>query len=706
MARKSKPKETAVKSKFPPTALEKLNSSGLTELDAKKLSIEYLPSSAVFALSDSFRVNDALKINYTPPVQKALKTNFYRLRYLSNTAPTKGFSAITSAKGYRYAQPPNSLPEAYYPSNTDWADILNNVDKPIIITEGEFKAAKACKEGFPTIGLGGVWNWRALAKGVEWLPSLDWVLWQTRNVYIIFDSDITQNENVQNALAKLIEALDERGAICWVVVLPCAEDGSKMGLDDFLCQKVKDNAAELKTLLAKAGNFGLSKKLWALNEKYLCVGALGCVVSLKDPSMKFTINNFKALIATEKYTYPITVEDKNGELQTKYKTTPVGLEWLQWPLRNYVDKFVYAPGKGKYKTLENGVRTYNLWRGWGVPQQKGNVKPFLNLVNHIFKGAEKEHIDWFLQWCAYPIQNPGAKLYTTVILHGLEHGTGKSLIGELLTDLYGEHGTAIAPTDFFKTHNGWAECKQFIFIEEADSSNKRALNQFLKRILTQKTVRVNQKYIPDYPVDDCMNYFFCANPPDTFYIEDNDRRFFIHEITVGPRPLEFYEEIRRWRENGGLSHLLDFFMTLDLSNFSPRAAAPRTAARTKMIQLGYTDLEEWVRDLLADPDAILKKSHLKNTDKIDIYTAKDLYLAFDPEQNSKDMSPTDLARALANAGAQLANRNKKVHIKGEIPKRYWIVRNVDKWKDCEHPEILKHLEGAEQNPKKTTKKKY
>lgn len=105
-------------------------------------------------------------------------------------------------------------------------------DKPIFITEGEKKAAKATLEGFPCIGLGGVWNFKDGDN--NFLPQLDQYIWHNRTSYITYDSDITQKHNVRHAELRLATELINRRARSYSVRLPNESDGSKNGLDDFL----------------------------------------------------------------------------------------------------------------------------------------------------------------------------------------------------------------------------------------------------------------------------------------------------------------------------------------------------------------------------------------------------------------------------------------------------------------------------------------
>ena len=53
-------------------------------------------------------------------------------------------------------------------------------------------------------------------------------------MFVAFDSDCMSKANVQDSLAALVMALEDRGASVKVIYLPDAADGSKQGIDDYL----------------------------------------------------------------------------------------------------------------------------------------------------------------------------------------------------------------------------------------------------------------------------------------------------------------------------------------------------------------------------------------------------------------------------------------------------------------------------------------
>lgn len=131
----------------------KLKSSGLSLEDAKELRISCLNGAQTQQLHTSFKALCSLKLEYLDHHGNPLPDwpgakPFYRLRYLETATD---FSSLAEKKPVRYVQEPNTAPVAYFPGNQDWADLVADTNHPLILTEGELKAAKACKKVFPLL---------------------------------------------------------------------------------------------------------------------------------------------------------------------------------------------------------------------------------------------------------------------------------------------------------------------------------------------------------------------------------------------------------------------------------------------------------------------------------------------------------------------------------------------------------------------------
>src|SRR5215213_8944312 len=106
---------------------------------------------------------------------------------------------------------------------------------PLLITEGAKTGDAATSQGIPTVMLAGVWMWCVpKVKPYRLKPCFDHVRLEGREVCVAFDSDCMSKAGVQDALAALVAALEDRCAAVKVIYLPDATDGSKQGIDDYL----------------------------------------------------------------------------------------------------------------------------------------------------------------------------------------------------------------------------------------------------------------------------------------------------------------------------------------------------------------------------------------------------------------------------------------------------------------------------------------
>jgi hypothetical protein len=622
--------------------------------------------------------------------------SFYRLRYLTTAEqdPTK-------PKQLKYVQPPNTQPHAYFPLNltgTSWSSLAKNATEPVIVTEGELKAAKACKEGFPTIGLGGVWSWRSSGVGVSFLPELEEFNWVKRNVYVVFDSDYKTNQNVLNALVAFSEQLVERGAFVHVISLPAEEVAGKVGLDDFLVLFGKGKFTEL---LRNAENIGLSRPLHQLNNKYVYIRNPGFIVNKKD----LTKVDPKTFTGHLESTLKHQVRSVKPTGEIKYSTASAAKSWLTWSLRSECSKLTYEPGKPQI--LENfdpdEPPLFNTWRGWGVEPKEGDVAPFLELLEHLFFAAEPGAKEWFLQWCAYPLQNPGVKLATAAVLYGVNQGTGKSTIGYTLGKIYGDNFTEIQQSHLFGKFNEWCEAKQLIMCDDITGSEKKGVGDFLKALITQEEVRINLKFINGFSIPSKVNFLFTSNHPDAFYLDRQDRRFFILEVVSPPKDPVWYSDYAKWLKNGGSSALFHYLLNLDTSTFNPQAPAFRTSAKLRMIEQNQSDLASWLGAIWDFdgylPDFLGSLGFPLEVRERQLFSSAELLKMYDRLEVKKvtakrvglELQKLNSRALLSNAAIATAPYKNSRHV---VQSRYYCINKLfmTKWCDATRADIKAHVE--------------
>ncbi len=132
-----------------PLAVQDLAKS---DLDPRDMNVRPLTGPERAATNCATRT-DGYVIPYYTPNGEPLP--FYRVKVLTPELEN----------GARYKQPRNTPNHIYFPPNfrqalQEWIKKHSDT-RVLIITEGEKKAAMACKYGFPTVALGGVDSWRS-----------------------------------------------------------------------------------------------------------------------------------------------------------------------------------------------------------------------------------------------------------------------------------------------------------------------------------------------------------------------------------------------------------------------------------------------------------------------------------------------------------------------------------------------------------------
>lgn len=643
---------------------ERLAESGLTRDDAKALGLE--PVDSAKSLHPSFDDRPAMVIRYRFPTADR-SPPFFRVRYLGPQPP--GFADQSDAKPRRYAQEPGTGSRAYFPAPVDWGAVFSDPSRPIVVTEGELKAASAAVRGYPTIGLGGVWNFRSAARGVAFLPELEAVPWRRRTAYLVFDSDLRTNPKVAAALNAFARELSDRGALPELVFLPELAEGRKTGLDDFL---VAAPPKALDALLADAAPVALAEPLFRLSDEVTYVRDPGLVV-VRATGQRVSPAAFTNHAYANRVAHDRVIGDDGS---VKLKPVSAAKAWLAWPPRAEVARLTYSPGQPA-EVEEDGETRHNLWPGWGVEPRKGDAKPFLRALEHVFAGAEPEAVRWFVRWLACPLQRPGTKMHSSVLLWSPTQGVGKSLFGYTMKRIYGRNFVEIGQDDLESSFTEWAENKQFVLGDEVTGSDQRRYADKLKKFITQETMRINVKMIPTYVVPDRVNYLFTSNHPDAFFLDDQDRRYFVHEVTSAPLPESFFEGYFRWLDDeGGAAALFRHLLDVDLGDFNPKGWAFRTAARDRMVDDGKSDVGAWVAALKRDPGGVLRVGEVALEG--DLFTARELFELYDPAGRTR-ATANGVARELRRAGFRQVLDGATFRGGDGRLDRFYAVRDRERW---------------------------
>lgn len=282
--------------------------SGLTELDMKSLGMRSLTPEEMNSI---FNIKAD---GYIIPYDK--KGEFCRAKILSKT------SLFGTPIKRKYTQKQGTKPRLYLPElgGIKWDEIEKDKKKDLFITEGEKKAAAACKAGYACIGLGGVYCFGNKESGL--LTDWDRFELADRNIYIIFDSDIVDKPQVRLAEYTLSIELTARGANVMRIRLPGGPGDLKCGLDDFLVEHgFPKNIKAAQTAFENLPR----EKIYSVYTDHLTESGNALRFAYKYQDNLRYLHELKTWV----YFNPDTglwVLDKNGEAMRRIKTLPHDLK--------------------------------------------------------------------------------------------------------------------------------------------------------------------------------------------------------------------------------------------------------------------------------------------------------------------------------------------------------------------------------------------
>lgn len=238
----------------------------------------------------------------------------------------------------------------------------------------------------------------------------------------------------------------------------------------------------------------------------------------------------------------------------------------------------------------------NLWAGWPTTPVAGKCEHLLDLLRHMCAGDSKPEAlyQWVLRWIAYPIQHPGAKMKTTLVIHGPQ-GTGKNMFFEALMAIYGRYGRVIDQSAIEDKFNDWASRKLFLIADEVVArSDLYHVKNKLKAFITGEWIRINPKNMSAYDERNHVNMVFLSNEAMPVVLEDDDRR---HAVIWTPEKLshEFYRAVLGELADGGAAALHDYLLHLDLGDFTEGTLPPMTDAKRELIDLSKDSPSRFVQ---------------------------------------------------------------------------------------------------------------
>lgn len=210
------------------------------------------------------------------------------------------------------------------------------------------------------------------------------------------------------------------------------------------------------------------------------------------------------------------------------------------------------------------------------------------LVEHIFNlcGEDQALFDWVIRWLAVPLQRPGAKMRTALVLHGRTEGTGKTKLGQIMRAIYGKYAVSVGQPELQRDFNDWMSAKLLILCEEVVSRADRAHHQgMLQNLITNDRVQINTKNMPIREEANHANFVFFSNVQIPMLLNKKDRRYTVIRVER-EHPPAYFAAIDEQLYNGGAEAFYQYLMDLDLDGFNEYTRPYENPDRMHLITLG------------------------------------------------------------------------------------------------------------------------
>jgi len=572
--------------------LQELQKRQFTDHDAKHCGLDLLtPDETQSLLGHTYEY--AIKIPYFDV--NGIETDFCRVKIL-----------MPKSKSYRYSQRSNSGSQIYFTRDSIWQTAVNDVNIPIIITEGELKAFTITKhlknDVYAVLGLAGVTSWSDKS-GLPMHKDLMQIRWKAkgpmgtstaREVYIIFDYDGKEangepNAQVQQAESRLAITLAGLGAnVHMCRVGRNQQIGIKYAIDDHL------NGGGLLVDVLESGDtfkFAQNSRDMHLYRAKTQWGIYNGEWVRLDDGKRFSGGKIAVELANQHWVEQVIVNN-----QPRDKEKLLYVEYARWSKRLSLN------GLGMYPQYQGQMITpdgkYNYMKDWTHQPIPGAVDVWLEWCKYFFQDAP-EFEDFFHNWVANIIQFPWRRNNTAIQIISDVQGIGKSFTNGWIAKMIGDMALSIGPDQIFHKFNSHISKKIFLAVDEP-SSDKDDHSNKLKDLITGDAIAEEGKGIDVVMIDNYVNYAFTTNKAFVTRVSEGSRR----EAIYSPQSLTQEEshrriqEVKEWCKGSGFNHMMHFYMTRDISAFDHQAPAPDTKHKEQVVNMSRTAWGQFAHELI------------------------------------------------------------------------------------------------------------
>jgi hypothetical protein len=241
----------------------------------------------------------------------------------------------------------------------------------------------------------------------------------------------------------------------------------------------------------------------------------------------------------------------------------------------FAEGMVYMPGENLAivdAPDENGmlVAHINTWVPSGVREVAGVPARWLELVGYVI--PDRDYREWLLDFLAWIIQNPAARLPLIPLIIGGQ-GIGKDMLLDPVRAVIGQHNSVGVDAAMMEgAFNEWMRHRLAVSSELKLPKDGRLYNRIKEWTgMGNARLTINAKFQRPYNIESRLVFFAFSNHVDSLKgLEPDDRRWVIYISLAEKNTAAYYAAMGRdlgsVSEIGRVAH---FLATRDISAFDP-----------------------------------------------------------------------------------------------------------------------------------------
>ena len=240
-------------------------------------------------------------------------------------------------------------------------------------------------------------------------------------------------------------------------------------------------------------------------------------------------------------------------------------QFLIDPKTHTYDEIAFSP-------LKTPSTTLNYWRGPTVTPTPGDWSVIRDFLYQVICNEDLNLYHYLLRYIAHMLQHPEEKPSIAIVLLS-GSGCGKGTFFQLLSAIWSKSALEVSDINqVIGTFNAALEKNYVVMMDEAIFVGNKAAMERLKNMISEPTVRVEQKYQPSRTIESFHRFFAASNSEHFANIPIDDRRFvFIKVSDRKQQDLMYFDMVHKAiNDSSTIAAFVYDLFELDLIHFQVR----------------------------------------------------------------------------------------------------------------------------------------